>query len=75
MSKRNHKSETAPPTTTAPVWAADVDATAERWLHGGIMRDEATQVRAHQLWERAGHPQGDGVSFWLAAEAELSADG
>ena len=75
MSRHNHKSEPAPPTTAAPIWAVDVDATREKWLHGGVTLEEATQVRAHQLWERAGHPQGDGVSFWLEAQAELSAGG
>lgn len=50
-------------------------AARERWLHGGVTLEEATRVRAYQLWERAGHPEGDGVSFWLEAEAELSAGG
>ena len=71
MRKHNHKSEPAPLTTAAPIWVADVDATRD----GGVTLEEATQVRAHQLWERAGHPQGDGVSFWFEAQAELSAGG
>lgn len=39
--------------------------------HGGITFEEAIRVRAYQLWERAGRPQGDGISFWMEAEAEL----
>jgi hypothetical protein len=47
------------------------EETQERWLHGGVTLEEATRVRAYRLWERAGHPDGDGVLFWLEAEAEL----
>jgi len=34
----------------------------------------ADQIRRHafSLWEHAGRPMGDGVSFWLQAEQELS---
>lgn len=32
---------------------------------------EEVRVRAYFLWEAAGRPFGDGVSFWLAAEREL----
>ncbi len=28
---------------------------------------------AYSKWEVAGHPPGDGVNFWLEAEAELKA--
>ena len=31
-------------------------------------RDERVRLRAYQLWEAAGRPQGDGVEFWLRAE-------
>jgi hypothetical protein len=34
----------------------------------------AIRRRAHQLWEAAGRPPGRDVEFWLAAEAELTAD-
>jgi hypothetical protein len=47
----------------------------ERWQHGGVTLEEATRVLAYQKWERAGHPNGDGVPFWLEAEAELSPAG
>jgi hypothetical protein len=35
--------------------------------------DRADEVRllAYRKWEEAGSPTGDGVEFWLAAEAEL----
>lgn len=28
--------------------------------------------RAYALWEEAGRPEGDGVEFWLRAEAEMT---
>lgn len=34
----------------------------------------AIRKRAHQLWEEAGRPPGRDVEFWVAAEAELTAD-
>jgi hypothetical protein len=40
--------------------------------HGGVSFEEAVKVRAYQLWEHAGRPEGDGISFWLEAESELS---
>jgi len=48
------------------------ESTRERSLHGGVTLEEATRARAYQLWERAGCPEDDGVSFWLEAEMELS---
>jgi hypothetical protein len=35
------------------------------------------QIRnyAHQLWEKAGRPEGRDDEFWHAAKAELDADG
>ena len=36
-------------------------------------RDENIRDLAHQKWRAAGCPEGDGVSFWLAAERELAA--
>jgi hypothetical protein len=34
------------------------------------------QIRnyAHQLWEKAGKPEGKDAEFWHAAEAELAAE-
>jgi hypothetical protein len=33
--------------------------------------EDAIRTRAYHLWEAAGRPPGDGVSFWLEAEREL----
>jgi hypothetical protein len=48
---------------------------------GAALHDEETQLaepneqeireRAHQLWERAGKPEGREDEFWHAAEQEL----
>jgi len=32
---------------------------------------EKIRVRAHQLWEEAGRPNGNDVEHWLRAEKEL----
>lgn len=47
------------------------DAARERCHHSGVTLVEATRLRAYQLWERAGRPDGDGGSFWLEAERAL----
>jgi hypothetical protein len=75
MSKHNRKSATmAPPArVVAPARTTEADASEERYLHGGVTLEEATRVRAYHLWERAGRPEGDSVSFWLEAESELTA--
>lgn len=36
---------------------------------------EKIRELAHSKWEAAGCPCGDGVEFWLQAEAELAMDG
>lgn len=54
--------------------APQPDVTRGRWPHDGVLLEEATRVRAYQLWERAGRPGGDGVAFWLEAEKELAED-
>ncbi|MSR60714.1 MAG: DUF2934 domain-containing protein [Planctomycetaceae bacterium] len=36
------------------------------------MADDAVRLCAFERWEAAGKPDGDGVSFWLEAERELS---
>lgn len=33
--------------------------------------EERVRERAYHCWEEAGCPAGDGVEFWLKAEAEL----
>lgn len=32
--------------------------------------EETIRLRAYELWEAAGRPEGDGVPFWLEAERE-----
>ncbi len=34
--------------------------------------EERIRERAYHCWEEAGCPTGDGVEFWLKAEAELA---
>lgn len=34
--------------------------------------EETIRLRAHQKWEAAGKPDGDGVQFWREAEREVS---
>ena len=36
--------------------------------------DEQIQMRAHQLWEAAGRPDGREHEFWYQAEKEMSGD-
>jgi hypothetical protein len=75
IANKHHAKHPPPP---APVAAPNPIAeavTRELAEHGGVTLEEATRVRAYQLWERAGHPPGDGVSFWLEAESELLAPG
>jgi hypothetical protein len=33
--------------------------------------DLGIQERAHQLWEKAGRPEGRGEDFWLEAERQI----
>ncbi len=35
---------------------------------------EAIRLLAHEKWEAAGCPAGDGVDFWLEAEREVNAE-
>ena len=37
--------------------------------------DEQIRIRAHQLWEQAGKPDGREQEFWHQAETELKAAG
>jgi hypothetical protein len=36
-------------------------------------RQQAVREAAYRKWEKAGCPEGDGVTFWLEAEREVSA--
>ncbi|GLR49227.1 DUF2934 domain-containing protein [Shinella yambaruensis] len=35
-------------------------------------REDRIRRRAHELWQAAGSPRGDGAEFWLQAEAEIA---
>lgn len=35
-------------------------------------REDRIRRRAHELWQAAGSPRGDGEEFWLQAEAEVA---
>lgn len=35
-------------------------------------REDRIRRRAHELWQVAGSPRGDGAEFWLQAEAEVA---
>jgi DUF2934 family protein len=35
-------------------------------------REDEIRIRAHELWERAGSPEGKADAFWYAAEGELA---
>jgi hypothetical protein len=74
QSKRDRRSASPspPPPAVAPGCTSGCDHLQERQHHGGVMLEEATRVRAYQLWERAGRPPGCGVEFWLEAEAEFN---
>ena len=80
MSKHHRRSGTVGPAGPAevqtsrprPVEFVGSTSDAERNHHNGVSLEEAIRVRAYQNWERAGRPEGDGVAFWLQAEAELT---
>ena len=38
-------------------------------------KEETIQQKAYLLWESSGKPEGDGVDFWLKAEAALAEEG
>jgi len=37
----------------------------------GVHGEDEIRNLAYQKWQEAGCPDGDGIYFWLAAEAEL----
>jgi hypothetical protein len=39
------------------------------------LSEEQIRIRAHELWEAAGKPEGREQDFWLEAERELSKRG
>jgi Protein of unknown function (DUF2934) len=44
--------------------------TERRAEDSGARQDEVRPL-AYRKWQEAGSPAGDGVTFWLAAEAEI----
>jgi len=49
-----------------------LSATSE--CSGSTQCENAVRERAYLLWEKAGYPSTDGVSFWLQAEQELKTE-
>lgn len=39
------------------------------------INDNQIRLRAHELWEADGRPEGHGVEYWLRAEQELAQQG
>ena len=69
MRKKNAIAAAAPSTHPSPTVAP---ACGECKPNGKPVTEQAIRVRAYQKWEAAGKPGGDGVSFWIEAEQELS---
>ncbi len=71
------KTSTTPRTTTAHAPATSrgtsADTTNAVTLQPAETGHDAIRARAFFLWEQAGHPESDGVEFWLRAEQELVA--
>ena len=40
----------------------------------GYWHEERVRERAHQIWERAGRPEGMAAAHWAQAEAEIVAE-
>jgi hypothetical protein len=45
--------------------------TPEKQAEAGSSHEDEIRPLAYQKWQEAGCPTGDGVAFWLAAEAEI----
>jgi hypothetical protein len=54
-------------TTPAPIKSP----APERRGEAGGDRSEEIRLLAYRKWQEAGSPAGDGVEFWLTAEAEI----
>ena len=65
--------------TTTPVPAAQQSNPAEAADSVSLqpapqpaaVTDEQVRERAHQMWEQAGRPDGDGTEYWYRAQQEL----
>jgi hypothetical protein len=72
------KTSPSVPHSKAPIAARTAPATtsAAGSLHPhagtGAPAEDAIRTRAYSLWEEAGHPNCDGMEFWLKAEQELA---
>jgi hypothetical protein len=73
--KHEHPGKTLAASPASRALAAEPSSTAQPIPLSGETLDEAIRARAYANWERAGRPEGDGVTFWLEAEAELKAVG
>jgi hypothetical protein len=57
------------PPVTLTYSTSDVDPLI---THKGTVDEDAIRARAYQLWESAGRPDGDSVTYWVEAERELT---
>ena len=72
MKKRHHKTETS--ISAQVLNESELTVTSgsvEQDQKGKAKSHAVVQLCAHQKWEAAGRPNGDGVKFWLEAEREL----
>lgn len=69
------KSATLARSTSVKTTSAQTPAIApgDQPHNGHLVLEDAIRLRAHEKWEAAGKPNGDGVRFWLEAEKELTA--
>jgi len=75
MNKHHRKTETPaqPASVKSPSESGSSAASDDvgQVQKGKANSEEVVRVRAHQKWETAGKPNGDGVNFWLEAEQEV----
>ena len=71
MSDRRYEPDPVISQKARPDQGEYANAAQQRLLHGGVTLEEATRLRAYQLWELAGCPTCDGTNFWLEAVSEL----
>ena len=66
--KHDHAHTHRPPVTvTHPMSSGNPLITPKITVNEDVIR-----ARAYQLWESAGRPGGDGVTYWIEAERELT---
>ena len=59
-------------TATTPPTELEVEAAISS-AEGQLDREQAIRERAYAIWEEQGRPEGQHVSHWLRAEAEIDA--